>query len=165
MRNEPTNSDDTIDSRDIIERIEELESDLLPWRAKLCDWAGIDKEEDFATHEEARDALAEWLRDHAENYETREDRQEALEACAADVEALNDGEADERGAIEGDSLTASIQNGRRTMFQQFDTVQDYYRSQARKAAERRVGEDRRKAVAACVAAFMERRTGDDRRGC
>lgn len=108
MRNEPSNSDDTIDSRDIDERIEELEDSLKPWRAKLCDFAGIDKSEEFATHEEARDALAEWLADHAE-YHAPAHHREAIEAAAEKVENMADDELTDFGVIEGESLNATIE--------------------------------------------------------
>jgi len=50
------------------------------------------------------------------------------------------------------------------MFQQFNSVQDYYRAQARANAERRRGEDRRKRASACLAAWRdgERREAERR---
>jgi hypothetical protein len=109
MADSITNADDIIDSRAVEERIEELQDSLYPWRAKLCDWAGIDKEDEFQTHEEARDALAEWLTDHAEFYDTETHRADQINNAAAQVAALNDGETTEFGVIEGDSLTATIE--------------------------------------------------------
>lgn len=102
-----SNSDDTIDSRDIDERIDELKDSLHPWRAKLCDFAGIDQDETFATHEEARDALAEWLADHAEFHAPAHHR-EPLENAAEQVENMADDETTEFGVGET-GLTATIE--------------------------------------------------------
>lgn len=102
-----TNSDDIIDSSDIAERIEELESEILPWRAKLCDFAGIDKEELFPDHSEALDALAEWLEDHAETC-TDAAAKAACEGLAIDVRALAEGATFE-GGVGPTALVATIE--------------------------------------------------------
>lgn len=102
------NSEDVIDSRDIEERIEELQELCKPWRAKLCDFAGIDKEEDFAAHDEACEALAEWLEEHAEYYEESVARQEELNGAAIDVRALAEAMGTEFSVGES-GLTATIE--------------------------------------------------------
>lgn len=107
MRSIPENTDDTIDSRDIIERIEELEGNILPWRAKLCDFAGIDKEECFADYDDATEALADWLDEHAENYASAVEK-EACEGLAIDIRALADGTLWE-GGVGDTALVATIE--------------------------------------------------------
>jgi hypothetical protein len=103
-----SNSDDTINGSQIEDRIEELQAEILPWRAKLCDYAGIDMREDFATHEEACEALAEWLDEHAANRAAGPNEVEAIEGQAIDIRALADGVPYDGGVAETD-LVATIE--------------------------------------------------------
>lgn len=101
------NSADTLDIRYLIERIEELRGDVHFWRVKLCDFAGIDKEDTFATHTDASEALAEWLDDHAEFY-ARTAEKEACMGLAIDIRAMKDGETFE-GGVGDTALIATIE--------------------------------------------------------
>ena len=94
MRNAPTNSDDVIDSRDVIARIEELqdERDGLAEAVEEADTAADDCDADdadlvarlTAAHAEAKQELTEWDEGNAEELRTLTALQNEAEGYAPD---------------------------------------------------------------------------------
>lgn len=108
MTDSINNSEDFIDSRDVENRIDDLEDSLMPWRAMLRDFAGIDKEEEYATYSEATEALAEWLREHGE-YNAPEADKELFDDLATEIESFDHGTLWE-GGIGRTGLVATIES-------------------------------------------------------
>lgn len=84
MANTISNTDDTIDSRDIIERLEELEALRRPWAAgwNMPGYMPDSEPAHFETFEEARDYIASELNLIADQCETDEEAKELQEASA-----------------------------------------------------------------------------------
>jgi hypothetical protein len=99
-----SNSEDILDSRDIERRIEELESTVLPWRARLENHAGVAENEAFATYAEAREALSDWLFDLATDRNS--DSSPDLREASGRVQSMPDNET---ATIEAADVTATIE--------------------------------------------------------
>jgi hypothetical protein len=104
MRDIPSNTDDRIDSRDVDERIDDLETTVLPWRARLENHAGVAENEAFATHAEAREALSDWLFDLANDRDSESSPD--LREASGRVQSMRDGEAE---SFEAADVTATIE--------------------------------------------------------
>ncbi|MGZ6199169.1 MAG: hypothetical protein ACXWNL_16155 [Vulcanimicrobiaceae bacterium] len=106
MRNAPTNSDDIIDSRDIISRLEELEALRKPWAAgwNMPGYMPDNPPAIFETWEEARDYIVaelESVKDNAEENAADADSIADLDSTIARLNAADDG--NDYGETLGDS--------------------------------------------------------------
>lgn len=91
MTKEISNSDDIIDSRDVISRIEELEASRKPWAAgwNMPGYMPDSEPAQFETFDDARDYISEEMRRAADGISSEGDEEAAeLEGAAARWEAI-----------------------------------------------------------------------------